>query len=262
MDEDSAFVVAYSDQFVDDCRSDTVCPFQVGRRLIHPRYTADYANWSAPATWYGIYIPFHFVPGPCDMNPLSVVAGGKIVTKALQDAIESGGMYRVGVALHAYQDSFSHRDFSGVREDWNSVYDTFDPRSIAPNIGHAEVGGVPDDYDGEWHDHRFKQRRMNRRDFIACYRFLRTIFFAGRTKPASGAPMTLGWFNHDWNNGRIQYSIAKGCHEYSPEEWPARARKTRPQHYHHSHFARFQKAAAAHADCVSGLLRDNGIVIG
>ncbi len=76
----------------------------------------------------------------------------------MDKALKSNNPYRIGVALHSFADTWSHQNFTALREDWNSVYPWYDAfKSIAPNIGHAEVGHNPDIISEIWTDHRFEE---------------------------------------------------------------------------------------------------------
>jgi hypothetical protein len=74
------------------------------------------------------------------------------VKRFLVAALTSRNLYRVGIALHTYADSWAHQDFTGRWEDWNVV----DANSSLPAIGHAQVTGRPDDWDSTWEDPRLK----------------------------------------------------------------------------------------------------------
>jgi hypothetical protein len=108
-----------------------------------------------------VYVPFHFMPG--DAEHAADGTSNKYVTtpdspnarKLLGAALKSGDLYRIGIALHTYADTWSHQNFTGYEEDHNSVFSWSDPyRAIVPNIGHADVGHAPDEISDDWHDHR------------------------------------------------------------------------------------------------------------
>jgi len=84
----------------------------------------------------------------------AVGVSGKFITQSidsanaravLKKALDSDNPCRLGIALHSYADTWSHQNFSGLQEPWNSVYPWYNIfKSIAPNIGHAEAGHLPD----------------------------------------------------------------------------------------------------------------------
>jgi hypothetical protein len=80
----------------------------------------------------------------------------------MQDALKSGDIYRLGIALHTYADTFSHERFSAFHEDWNKVYNSF-IGNLPPNIGHGEVFTRPDEISTTWVDERFRPNNIDNR---------------------------------------------------------------------------------------------------
>ena len=108
-----------------------------------------------------VYPPFHFLPGDGtikinkSINPLSTTPNSANASRLLATALESKDPYRIGIALHTMADTWSHQNFSGMQEDWNSVYPWYNVfKSMVPNIGHAEAGHSPDVISENWIDHR------------------------------------------------------------------------------------------------------------
>ena len=58
----------------------------------------------------GIY--FHFVPDRT--SSLTTIPDGGLVLLLLNDALLSGNLFRIGIACHSFQDSFSHDGFVGA----------------------------------------------------------------------------------------------------------------------------------------------------
>lgn len=116
-----------------------------------------------------VFVPFHFLPGDLEKipdirgrkNSDSTTANSRNAVALLKDALESGDLYRIGIALHTFADTWSHQNFSGYRDDWNAVRD-----SIVPDIGHAEVFTKPDVISERWVDARLKEaeREIDNRD--------------------------------------------------------------------------------------------------
>jgi hypothetical protein len=107
-----------------------------------------------------VFAPFHFIPGDNDVeingkkNPLCTTRGCKNAIDLIQEAKKSGDLFRLGIALHTYADTWSHERFSAFHEDWNRVYNSFF-RNLPPNIGHGEVFTKPDEISNKWVDERF-----------------------------------------------------------------------------------------------------------
>ncbi len=115
-----------------------------------------------------VYMPFHFLPGdqsqPIDgeTNAFAATPGSPIARQILKSALAGNNPYRIGIALHSYADTWSHQNFSGFQESWNSVYPWYNVfKSIVPNIGHAEAGHSPDVISENWTDHRLKREIKN-----------------------------------------------------------------------------------------------------
>ena len=155
--EEEARVVSYSSQFVDyNLVTYTV---DAPGRTYHTIPTQNYGFWSSE-TPRKVYIPFHFVPGDTSYpgaartdgrtNRLNTTPDSPAAKQILIAALKSRDLYRVGIALHTYADTWAHQNFSGIRESWNQCDDT----SIIPPIGHAQVLKTPDLLDARWVDPR------------------------------------------------------------------------------------------------------------
>ncbi|OGP91184.1 MAG: hypothetical protein A2156_02665 [Deltaproteobacteria bacterium RBG_16_48_10] len=104
-----------------------------------------------------LFVPFHFLPGDPEKvpeikgrkNPWSTTPNSRNAVRILASALESGDLYRIGVALHTFADTWSHQNFSGFEDDWNAAGSIF-----LPDIGHAEVMEKPDTISEKWVDRR------------------------------------------------------------------------------------------------------------
>jgi len=117
-----------------------------------------------------VYVPFHFLPGDNTVeidkkkNPLSTTPDSKYAKTILSRALESDDPYQIGLALHTFADTWSHQNFSGMREEWNAVFPWYNVfKSLVPNIGHAEVGHLPDIISESWTDYRFGTKKIDNR---------------------------------------------------------------------------------------------------
>jgi len=179
-----ANTIAYASQYVDDNtdREYTVTddegkfyvgfPEKIGKSgdLYFPIITqaVDIAAFKVGIQRY-VYAPFHFIPGDNiaeiggKKNPLCTTRGCKNAEDLLKTALKSKDLYKIGVALHGYADTWSHERFSAFHEDWNRVYKT-NFRSLLPNIGHAEVLNKPDEISVTWVDQRFGKQKIDNRE--------------------------------------------------------------------------------------------------
>jgi hypothetical protein len=179
-----ALTIAYASQYVDNAteseqiriafqanagtgagylKFDPVCTSYAGLDVV-----ASLA-WSAQKR---VWVPFHFLPGePFDpqnpafsfaTRPASLFAT-LLLDQAAGEPLEAyrRRLCRIGVALHAYTDSWAHQDFSGRKERgennveniwlYNRARDRWEHPlaenillDTLPQIGHAEAGYFPD----------------------------------------------------------------------------------------------------------------------
>ncbi|MFW6238446.1 MAG: DUF6765 family protein, partial [Halanaerobiales bacterium] len=69
-------------------------------------------------------VAFHFVPGcrgPEFPRKMRCLAAGPVIAGIIREAVNCGDPVRLGVALHAYADSFSHQGFSGILSRVNDI---------------------------------------------------------------------------------------------------------------------------------------------
>ena len=164
-----AQILAYSSQFVDHNIVSYRVQYGGGEYRIEPTQNYGFWNDSFPND---AYLPFHFFPGDTgDENSRRVDAGvnkfnttpnSPGVKKLLVTGLETRNLYRVGIALHTYADSWAHQNFSGKMEPWNRI----DPNSPIPPIGHAQALSKPDTLDLEWTDPRL----YSPNDHVSNYR--------------------------------------------------------------------------------------------
>ena len=182
-DED-AEVLAYSSQYLDNAlvSYEVEHPGGVYETLV----THHFGFWDRGQEW-DVWIPFHFFPAGRDAdrpsrrdaaeNPLDVQPNSPRAKAMLVEALKSRDLYRVGIALHTYADTWAHQNFTGRNEAWNVV----DPNSPLPPIGHAQARRDPDAIDAAWSDPRLAPPADtvdNRSRFLAAagriYRYLAT----------------------------------------------------------------------------------------
>ncbi len=182
--EDDASILACSSQYLDNA---LVC-YEVEHRrgTYRTLVTHHFGFWDQDQEW-AVWIPFHFFPAANTApspprrdgrtNPLDVQPNSEPAKRLLVAALRSRNLYRIGIALHTYADTWAHRNFSGRKEPWNRI----DADSPVPPIGHAQALRDPDDIDAVWHDPRFEppfDRVDNRERFLLAagriYRYLAT----------------------------------------------------------------------------------------
>lgn len=122
-----------------------------------------------------IYPIFHFVPGEPDlpenrrrdgkMHRLNTTPANRVATELLDKALQTSGetrLYRIGIATHAFADSWAHQNFVGWYDFFNNI--ALDPK---PDIGHADAEHHPD-----WVAHRWDDTRLVDGEIDNTVRFL------------------------------------------------------------------------------------------
>jgi len=122
-----------------------------------------------------IYPVFHFVPGEpmsesaCrrdgKMHLLNTIPDNELVNKMMDlsfKASEDTRLYRIGIATHAYADTWAHQNFVGWYDFFNDV-----ALDIKPDIGHANAEHHPD-----WPAHRWEDPRLVEDEVDNTDRFL------------------------------------------------------------------------------------------
>jgi len=170
-----ADVIAHASQFVDD--NDVILEIQ-------DRSTGDvYGNYISQTmdilkpktTLMRIYPIFHFIPGDPmadtarrrdgKMHLLNATPDNEIANALLSAAFKSPPdvrPYRIGIATHAYVDTWAHQNYAGLNDSFNGVF-----LNPIPNIGHAEAKHHPD-----WVAHRWEDDRLVHADIDNNLRFI------------------------------------------------------------------------------------------
>ncbi len=131
-------IIAYCGQYVDDATNAGVIRFKNGAmysRISSAHRMLDYRNSDALAN-HLVWIPFHFLPGnggnPAGQNPdgsfirkLVCYPDSPVARDMLRacvlDRDKPYALYRLGVAMHVYADTWAHQGFAGVNHEINEV---------------------------------------------------------------------------------------------------------------------------------------------
>jgi hypothetical protein len=173
---EDARTIAYASQYTDDNRK----RYQIdqGRPTAYVNYLSQTENILKPArSLMRIYPLFHFLPGDPlasfawrkdgSMHWLNTTPGSENAEMVLATALAGGDWYRIGIAAHAYTDSWAHQNFAGYWCDFNSLTGPLSP--AIPNIGHAEAGFSPDRVGLTWEDPRLIREPIdNQERFLAA----------------------------------------------------------------------------------------------
>lgn len=170
--------MAYSSQLVDRA----IAPINVvmndgSEFLIQP--THHFGFWDKRQE-LEVWLPFHFFPAAKTagslrkdgrVSPYAVAANSAPVKELLIEALKSRNLYRIGIALHTYADSWAHQNFIGQ----NSIFNRVLSLSPIPPVGHAHFGSTPDVWGFDWIDGRLVP------EYQVCSNFGRFMAAAEKT---------------------------------------------------------------------------------
>lgn len=184
-----AEIIAYSSQYVDDNDQDiAVYDNEFSSVASYQNHISQTMNILLPRKdLCEIYPMFHFIPGdqgdaakrkdgkthPLNTTPDSSYAN-QIMKAALQVVKnnEPTGLYRLGIATHAFADTWAHQNFTGSWDDFNDM-----GNAAAPDVGHADAFHHPDWVSHRWNDDRLTDPNVNNNTrYIAAARKLYAIF--------------------------------------------------------------------------------------
>jgi hypothetical protein len=156
--------IAYSAQFVDD--NMRLLTINAGKPDEFSSFISQTYNILKPRkTLSHIYTLFHFIPGKPEAQAAyfrrraypvwSTTPDSENARAILQQALVSGDRYRIGIASHAFADTWAHQNFIGLFDESNSMPGPIN--ALIPNVGHADAGNAPDYVSFIWNDSRLLQ---------------------------------------------------------------------------------------------------------
>jgi len=166
-----AHTIAYSSQFVDDnCYEYVICSANDSQSGYKNSISAINEKNLNFRKLDEILIPFHFLPDvkikdsrkDGEIHPFNTVKNSTFVEYILINALKSGNLYWIGIATHAYVDTWAHQNFVGVLSNYNA-FDNFLAKLLS-NIGHLDVLDKPDLVGLIWKDTRLKKVEINNVD--------------------------------------------------------------------------------------------------
>jgi hypothetical protein len=170
-----ATLIAWASQFADE-NDDAIKVQDRDTDQSYENYISQTMNILKPKhKLMRIYPVFHFVPGEPDlpsarrtdgkMHILNTTPNGGLAGEWLDEALKVTAetrLYRIGIATHAYADTWAHQNFVGWYDYFNNI--ALDPK---PDIGHADAEHHPD-----WVAHRWGDSRLVDDDVDNIKRFL------------------------------------------------------------------------------------------
>ncbi|NVL89576.1 MAG: hypothetical protein HWN69_01080 [Desulfobacterales bacterium] len=286
---DDSYIIAYSSQYVDDNnesqypRKDGPPQFPFGIKVdggfFRPIMTQ---SMSVKSLVYEIqkfvYVPFHFLPGDNNQpinggyNKYATTPDSQNARKLLKTAFATRDLYRIGIAVHTFADTWSHQNFTGYEEDWNSVFHWRNPfRALTPNIGHADVGHLPDEISATWNDYRLDKPHRKRNNHKTALQACKRIFQELRTARKGDTYWTyvekdfrriINSEDYDDRVNKVKEVLDKPDLSYKRDLWVDEAVKDREgealeasANFENTHWHKFQLAARAHLAMVMDMLK-------
>lgn len=160
-DSKNSYLLAYSSQYVDD--NDIIFEINTNSSSYYSNYISQTMNILKPKKrLFRIYPLFHFIPGePLEnsarrkdgkLHYLNTTPDSKNARMILESAFRSNNIYRIGIACHAYADTWAHQNFVGYYDEFNAMKSLL--KKTVPRIGHAGAGHKPDRPNVIWEDCR------------------------------------------------------------------------------------------------------------
>jgi hypothetical protein len=170
-DEKEASTIAYASEFVDE--NDVIFYINKGDTGEFSNYISQTMNILKPKSeLMRIYPIFHFIPGDPSaetarrrdgkMHLLNTTPDNENANALLDAAFQAPQdtrLYRIGIATHAYVDTWAHQNFVGWYDYFNNM--GLDPK---PDIGHADGEHHPDWVCHKWVDDRLVDGDINNRE--------------------------------------------------------------------------------------------------
>ncbi len=181
-----ARIIAHSSQYVDDNSRLII----VNNKNNNSRYfscqTQTYDINSIILHHY-IYMIYHFIPcghllhnerADGQRDATIVMPDSAHARAGMYFALKQQDLYLLGIASHAYVDTWAHQNFSYINTNINRM-PGFAP-CLIPNIGHLDAFILPDLIDAEWTDQRLKhnKRIINLTRFISAANGLFNLYTA------------------------------------------------------------------------------------
>jgi len=131
-----AEIVAYSSQYIDD--NDLIYNISQYNNFYYSNYISQTKNITKPKrNLFRIYPIFHFIPGEPladsarrrdgKLHLLNTTPDSKHARDVLRLGLKSDNLYKIGLAVHSFADSFAHQNFVGYYDEWivNPFYNNF-----------------------------------------------------------------------------------------------------------------------------------------
>lgn len=189
--ESQAETIAHASQFVDENDVALKVRDRSDSSAVYRNYISQTMNILKPKhELMRIYPLFHFIPGdPMSetawrrdgkMHRLNTTPNSDTANELLDEAFKASPdvrLYRIGMATHAFVDTWAHQNFVGWFDSFNSL-----DIDLKPAIGHAQAEHHPDWIAHKWQDSRLVFPEVdNTNRFLSAARALFSKYCAYRT---------------------------------------------------------------------------------
>jgi len=179
---DIARKIAYSAQYIDDNTEEYTILEKDSLFQYNNIITQSLNPMLNSKEILSIFPVFHFIPGDDILQSsalrrdgfcryMSTIPDCKIARNCLKTALKSRDLYWIGIASHAYADTWAHQNFTGLKDEYNCIekYKYNNAKFLQFNtcIGHMDVLHLPDSSNTIWYDYRLRDMKINN-----CDRFL------------------------------------------------------------------------------------------
>ena len=159
-----------------------------------------------------VYPLFHFIPGDPNAesakrkdgqtNPFNTTPNSPNANRIIDSALKTNDFYQIGMASHAYVDTWAHQNFVGFQSDFNA-FSGF-TSALLPNIGHADAKTQPDQPRLIWDDERLVNSTVINKDrFLEAARHL-----FGKLRMLADSSCSTASLETDWDSLLIDLDSA------------------------------------------------------
>lgn len=182
---EEAYTIAYASQYTDDNR--TCYKVKKDENEFYKNYMSQTMDISNPRNeLMRVYLSFHFLPGDFSTSSayrrdgklhfLNTTPNSKNAKKVMENSLKGNNLYKLGIALHVFADTWSHQNYVGFRDYLNADYKKI-LQKIIPNIGHADFITQPDEVSLIWNDDRLIPSHAKIRNKERMLEALKESFF-------------------------------------------------------------------------------------
>lgn len=191
---EKAYKIAYSAQYVDDNTESYTVLQKTNLEQYSNIITQSINPTLSVKDIISIYPVFHFIPGDDiirtsmlrrdgECRYMTTFPNNKLARKCLKNALESKDPYWIGIASHAFVDTWAHQNFTGLKDVYNAVEKHQTNKTclgfnkellgLSSFVGHADVLGLPDTPNTVWYDYRLKDMKVdNNERFLSAAKVL------------------------------------------------------------------------------------------